>query len=358
VTTPEPSLSPYSSSSPSASISSAPSNHPSLTVGPTVNITESNNPLPLSWLISEATEPLLLTTNEDDYVLAIQYNASNREYGVKVFEKDCKTDSSVPLLDFSDSRSSTTGFINIHVNLTLVPADIEVSNIWEPSTSSEAGSISFCLSTFLLSAEKKVVQESIIFNLAIDNILEFNIGGINTFLPNQPVNNDFNITYGGKVDAYECDPDTMDQLSNPSNHGPYDILHICVEETSNDDVVITSFFSLTVNQVGGYLSFDAIVNGEVQPEYEELAIQKCMNGKCMVSVQLLNEFFVNDEVKELQVVGSVIVKFEQNSDSFRVYKEAGEEADGSFSMFVELDRSSCDGKGKLLTSLLTRLHTP
>jgi len=338
-------------------LSSAPSNYPSLTHGPSANIPENNNPLPLSWVISEATKPLLLMNDEDEHVLIIQYKASNRVYGVEMFEKDCYTKSSVPSLGLADSRSSTIGFINIHVNITLRQSDIEASSIWE-SSSSENGSFSFCLSTFLINGEDIVVSESTIFEVAIVNIINFNIGGINTYLPEPAnVNNDFNIAYDGAIKAYECDPVTMNELSNPPNHGPYDILHICVEETSSDDLVISSFFSLNLKLVGGFATFNAIVNSGVPAEYENLALQKCTNGKCVASVQLIEEFFTNNEVKEIQVTGSVKIKSKNTRDSLNtvVHKEDGEEANGLFSLFVELDSISCDGNEKPLASLLSMI---
>lgn len=320
-------------------------------------MTDNNTPLPLSWIISEVSEPVLLTNDEDYPVLSIQYNASNRNYGVKVFEKDCQTVSSVPLIGFSDSRSSSAGFIDINVNITLNQIDIEASNIWE--TSSEGGSFSFCLSTYLISgADKIVTRENRIFEVAITNIINFSIGGVNTYIPNPTVDQDFNITYAGEVKAYECDPVTMDQLTNPPSHGPYDTLNICVKEISNDDLVIGSFFSLTVKQVGGFLSLDKILNGEVQPEYEDLVLSKCVNGICLVSVQLLSEFFVNDEVKEIQVLGSVRVESKNLRDSLPADNKAGEEVQGPFSMFVELDKPSCGDRGNILTSLLGGLRLP
>jgi len=303
----------------------------------------------MSWVISEIGEPILQTNNQGQPVISLSYNASNRDFEVAVFEDDCTTTSPVPGLDFAGSASSTSGFINIDVNITLVQGDLENSPVWE-DTSNTTGSLSFCVSTFLYVNETKIVsREDIIFKVDFDNKLDFTVEGISTSHSEPTINDSFEVAYNGQVNAYECDPSTMEQLSSPPSHGPYDLLNICVEEVSSEEFVVSSIFDFKIKLVGTLTIFEAIVNGEVPADYEDLAYQKCENKKCMATVVLLNDFFTGDDANELQVTGTVVLKPDQN---VREGKAEEQYASGGFSVTLGLDKPCRDGSGTGIISAL------
>merc|ERR1740124_945123 len=119
--------------------------------------------------------------------MVLQYLMSNREYDVKVFKDDCENITSVPVLAYHDSFSSTMGFIDVDVNLTINQADIEASDIWN-STSELDGSFSFCLSCSLYLNDNKtegnvVSRSNFIFNVDVDKRSGFDIAGIDVYAP-------------------------------------------------------------------------------------------------------------------------------------------------------------------------------
>ena len=275
------------------------------------------DPLPMSWNISQTSSPTTAYDTDGQPVMGIPFILSNRDYDVKVFQDDCETISSVPELFYHDSLASTMGFIDVDVNLTLNQADIEASDIWN-STSELDGSFSFCLSTSLYLNETKtddniVRKQNYIFNVDVDKRAGFNISSIATFIPGPEVNDDFMVDLDGDVVAYQCDPDTLEALALSPALQPFDTLNICVEETSNVNITINNIQDLSLEQSATFTSFVAIVDGSIKNAYKDLVSTSCVSGKCLVQVILINAFFSSGVAQPIDITGSVILAFGNNS---------------------------------------------
>jgi len=343
------------SSDPTEKASSIPSSAPTSSTAPT---TYGNDPLPLSWVVSVTNPPALLTDDNGRPVISIQYYASNRSYGVDVFEEDCVTKSSVPSLDYSHSESSTKGFIDIYAKLTLVQADIESSPIWE-STSSFGGFVNFCVSAFLYMPEGNEIafRSKLIFKVGINKLAEFDVENISTLASDTitPVNDAFYVEYGGTVDAYECDPATMERIT-PSAHGPSDLLNVCVEETSSDNLEVVVLQSLTLK---AFISMEAIVDGDIPQPYEDIVLKKCEDGKCLAQIHLIQELFTSGDASELNVVGSVLLEPMSDGNLRMGNAEVSSKRGFSISIALDADKPCRDGVvGKVIASVLNKLTIP
>lgn len=217
--------------------------------------------------------------------------------------------------------------------------------------------MNFCVSAMLYSKEGVVVsREDTIFKVDIDKKIGFGVEGISTFVANPTVNEDLDVDYDGTAVAYECDPATMQQVTTPSPHGPYDILKICVNETTSDTLEISSVYAFKLSVVDGFVVFNAIVEGVVPKDLEDLALQKCENGICVVQVHLINDFFTEGVNTELKVEGSVLLKPKSN-----LRKQGGQDAvKGGFSMLVALDddKPCRDDVGKSIASVISKFKLP
>jgi len=331
------------------------------------------DPLSMSWNISQTSPPTTVYNTDGEPVMGIPLLLSNREYDVKVFQDDCETSSSVPDLDYHDSISSTMGFIDVDVDLTINQADIEASDIWN-TTSELDGSFSFCLSTSLYLNETKtedniVRKQNFIFNVDVDKRAGFNLSSIATFIPNPEVNDDFIVSLDGDVIAYQCDPNTLDPLSVSPALQPFDILNICLEETSNINITINNIQDLSLEQSATFTSFVAIVDGSVKDGYEEVVSTSCVSGKCLVQIILINAFFSSAVASPIDVTGSVILAFGNSrrlvdvpveTYFVRGTKENEEEErqlDGTnveFELTIDL-RQACEGGDGVFSSLLSNM---
>jgi len=245
--------------------------------------------------------------------MGIAFLLSNRAYDIKIWQDDCETNTSVPVLEYSDARSATQGFIDVDVNITINQADIEASEIWNATD----GSFSFCLATTLYLNENKteanvVIRKEQIFTVKVDK--ESGVGGgdfldVDITVPGPDVTDDFVVDIDGNVTAYRCDPTTLDPLTSPDPLGPFSVLNICVEEVSNENITISSILDLTLEQNVTYTTFVAIENGVVRPGYEEVVMTSCSSGKCLAQIQLVNSFFLDDSSPPIAVTGTVLLAF-------------------------------------------------
>jgi len=276
------------------------------------------DPKPLSWNITLIESPTTEHDSMGNPVMVLQYLMSNRYYDVKVLKNDCESISSVPTLAYNDYFSTNMGFLDVMVNLTINQADIEASDIWN-NTSSLDGSFSFCVSTSLYLNETKtedtVVSRSYhIFNVEVDKRSGlFELAGIDIYVPGPDTNDDFVVDFEGNVTAYQCDPDTLERVTVPPPLGPFDVLNVCVEETSNKNITIDKIIDLRLEQNETFTTFVAVIDGAVKPGYEDIVLKWCAFGKCIARIQLINAFFTSEQAYSIDVTGTVLLAFGNNS---------------------------------------------
>lgn len=228
----------------------------------------------------------------------------------------------MPSVSFSDSASSDKGFIDIDVDLTVNQVAFE--------NALDNGLFRFCLSTFLLSnGDREVVRNNDIFTIVTSDLAGFSLGNIAVSSPGETEHNGLSLMFGGKIDAYECDPGTKDPIVEPQPHGQFDKVHICLKETAMDEFAVSEIESLTVE---GFVNFNYVVGGAVPHESEELVTSSCADGVCLASVQLINEFFVSDNVESVTITGSVRLEIKNN------VRGGKQEAEGTYALSVGLDR--------------------
>lgn len=324
------------------------------------------DPKPLSWNITQTNGPSLLTDNDGNPVMVLQYLMSNREYDVKVFKNDCANSSSVPVLFYEDSFSNMMGFIDVDVNITIKQADIEASDIWN-STSDLDGSFSFCLSSSLYLTDNKteeniISQYNAIFNVDVDKRSGFDISGIEIEADGPDVNDDFVVDFEGNVTAYRCDPTTLEPLTVLPPLGPFDVLDICVEETSNENITIDSIIDLTLEQNETYTTFVAIEDGAVKPGYEDVVETSCSGGKCLARIVLINAFFSSGVAYPIDVSGTVLLAFGRRRRLLGLHSyEAGVNEErrlmgnsADFELIINFEqKEGCEEESGLLASLVS-----
>jgi len=301
-----------------------------------------------------------LVNANDEPVMGIAFLLSNRAYDVKIYQDDCKTNTSVPVLEYSDTRSSTQGFIDVDLNITINQADIEASDIWNATDES----FSFCVVTSLYTNENRTKENVVsknerIFTVKVNK--ESGVGGgdlldVDISVPG-PVNNDFVVDLDGALSAYRCDSTTLDPLSVTSPIGQFDVLNICVEETSDENITIGTILDLTLEQNETFTTFKAIENGQIQPGYEAVVQTSCSFGKCLAQVQMVNSFFLDDSAPPITVTGTVLLAFGNSarvvdlgvsSPAFRSIEEPGKSDQGQngrvgFATTVGLSQPCQDG---------------
>jgi len=280
-----------------------------VTQSPSISPTENNDPFKLSWDITMI-PPVKIAKENGKHLLDIVYEISNRKYDVKVLEKDCDTTASGFEQKLTDSPSSTKGFLDLSVGLTVNQDELEGSQLW--TANDDGGSFSFCVSTMLLvengDKDEMITKKDTIFHATVTNLANFTIGNIETSIP-EIEEGSVEVSYQGEIDAYQCNPDSLERENDNAPLGPFDILNICVQEVNDTSVVVGEFLDLELHQEGSYVSFIAISGGV--PDDVDLVVTRCERGICLARVQLLDAFFLNDEPKPLNINGKVVLKKEE-----------------------------------------------
>lgn len=91
--------------------------------------------------------------------VGVPFTASNRDYEVFLYERDCRTPSTVPSLKVAEERSDELGFIDVTAILTVYDmSTIEASNLW--NVDEDGASFSFCLDYMMFISDGKDVMKS------------------------------------------------------------------------------------------------------------------------------------------------------------------------------------------------------
>lgn len=283
-------------------------------------------------------------------VIRTDFSVSDRDYGVEIFLRDCESATDVPSLDFSDKASSTPGFVDVRVDAIVNPADLEASvGVWE--NNDDRSSFQFCLSTYLRSnGGDVVVRRNDVFRVGVNDLVGgFFVDTVEiTPRPEADTHDDeITLTNGGaKIDAYECDPATMDRIVAPEAHEVTDIVHVCLSATETGALFVDEVVDLTAK---GFVAFDYVVDGVVPNGKEDLSTSACTNGVCLASVQLVEALFLSDDVETLSITGTV-----------RLTVGGGRvggvgEAQGSYDVSIELEKPCRDERRNKLTEYVAKM---
>jgi len=266
-------------------------------------------------------------------VIKIKYRISDRIYKVVVLKDDCNTE--IDLIDSHiDEETSEPHFLNLLVSLDVNQETIEGSEIWN----NEDKTFRFCLSTTLYSNDDmKISKKQIIFTVGTNNAAAFGLNGVTITIPKPEENNDLNVNYKGTVSAYQCNPDTYEKEDNDVL-GPFDILHVCITEDSNPDVIVESIRTLTLRQNSSQVTYEAIIDGN--PVSDAMVVTSSNDGVVLASVQLIEAFFSKEG--HLNVDGVVLLG--AFGDENKRVDDTGKE-NNTFDFSVELTKPCGEGNG-------------
>jgi len=286
---------------PSASPSDVPSKIPSLS--PTASSQPSISPF--SWDL-ELDEPGYLKNppiQDGIQEFVSKYNISDRAYTIQVFKDDCSTLSSgLPLNATVDSKSG--GKNHLEIVLLYNQSMIQESNLWSGNLT--GGDVDFCVTlglytnasngtlfNFIETVYKIEVDFTTGFSTTVDVVrTESGNGGVEIIDINE------NIT------VYQCS-DTYDRLTTPSALTQGDFLQMCVETTDDSVFEVGEIKDVIVSQ--NNTRFFDYVKAFVDSYW---AVSSCMAinstlSKCKVKMQLLGEYFTDDNPTNLTVTGFV-----------------------------------------------------
>lgn len=282
--------------------------------------------------------PELINNSDSVPMLKIEYVISNRDYDIAILNSDCETNIVDPfdmnIIEYHESQMTES--LNVEVGLTLNEELIKDSEIW--ASTNAGGSFTFCLTTSLYADEEKnevVRKKSAIFIVDVNNEAEFELSELGVTTVDPEVFNDIEIDLQVMIDAYQCDPKTLERYVVDPILGPFDVLNVCIEETSNKKygLSITDFELTQVHQAHS-IRFAAIVDDEIPEKFHDLVEKKCDEELCLVQIVLIDSFF--DELIPIQVNGGVLVKSIRSSHRERGAFKDEAKSNSAFTMNVDL----------------------
>lgn len=134
-----------------------------------------------SWEIKQEPAPSVFYQNGAPQKIIVPYVASNRNYTIGIFERDCSTPTAIPSLLHYQTRSDEVGFIDVSVQLSITSmANLQNSSVWKDSADGGDDSFSFCLEYMTYLTEEHKIGVSVkknIFNIAVKNTTTVKFGG-------------------------------------------------------------------------------------------------------------------------------------------------------------------------------------
>jgi len=320
------------------------------------NINELRQLTGISWDIFQDPSATQYKDYDGNPVIRVHYAASEKTYAVKLYENDCETEIGdlIPFKATSSSSSMMENFMDVVLDLTLIPSELVGTSIWSNADSYSV--ISMCLSFGLYTAPPDLAGSILvtrldkIFNIKVNTVADLKGGKIygammgakdgyqvlsETVLDDDELsfNNDMVVEYNGNVNSYQCDPTrNYEKVTSPQPLDPFDTLTICAGEIDSDSLSVHDFMSVTLAQSitnGGTRRFNAIVNGAIPDNHKDLVQADCLpTGICYVKIVVLDKFFSE---REIQVNGEVILHI-----------GSGKRVDNFDGITVELNDVKCD----------------
>jgi hypothetical protein len=304
------------------------------------------------------------TSTDGRPMIEVLYESSDRDYQVEVYQENCETSTDVFSKQESRSDSDKDGFMDVNVGLTIDQDKLEDSPLWDGS------GFSFCMGKSLLAPDETVVTKKYtIFRVSVDNQAGFSINGI-AVEEGEVEEENLSMTYKGSVTAFQCDENTYFPVDGEVL-GPFDTLNVCVEvvEAEEPGVVVSGVQDLTITQDGTGVTFLALQNGETDENFEDLVDTKCNSeGICMVRVQLINAFFSDPQLLNVDGVAilggssrKLTVPVVKASSSLRGGKKEErnlqdneEEDDNKFKLKVGVSKPCQNGEGSSILSKMIK----
>jgi len=316
-----------STSAPSLAPSDSPSNKPP--TGP-------SGP----WDIElSGTSPPITTTIDGQMYILTTYEATDKDYGVQVFDSTCSGDPIDLFNEIVSHSPLSSGEIEIEARLEIDIGAIQANPYIYTDFGSGSGEAVFCVEAALYLTGTKVVKHRAVFSADV-SVVEgfFTLSNVALFGENPTTNNDLDIGYSGSVNVYLCDYETMDEVFDMSVLGSGDELTVCVENSdSTSDSIIDSIWQMDMEGFANGLTanFDVITDGQKASGNSDLIEYKCDSvlGKCAVSVVVIQAFFQQGTETSLEVSGDAILGsgLSKNNDE-----------ENSFSLSLKLD-GGCEG---------------
>lgn len=296
----------------------------------------------LAWNISQ--EPSATQYNNNGIpVIRVPFLASDRDYAVNLYERDCKTEfHGISFQSFKEVPSSPENSMNVIVDLPMNPLELSTSAIWDD------GQLSICVSLGLYNTTPDnpksmlVSRKAVIYNIKLFSDLGGAKHSVGLITDNgyeklaltdryadgnddTSHNNDLSIDLSGDVEAYLCDPENgYVKIEDPQPLQQFDILTLCAREVGSDDISINGFVTLTLVQDiegGGKIKFVAVQNGEVPLADKDLVVTDCLEDTpiCYASIVPVENFFDMGAVKPIAIYGEVSLSFGSESGADKLF---------------------------------------
>lgn len=310
-----PTIAPFAS--PSAVPSLVPTSEP--TAAPTLD--------PFSWDIDLDTPGYLKDPPIQDGVqqFITNFNISDRDYEVELFETDCLTASTgLSLLNTIDSKSD--GKNHIEAIFLYNQSVVQASSLWSSNTT--GGDADFCVKLSLYTNSSGGILFNFIetiYKIEVDLVTGFSTqvdvvrtaagdGGVET------IDAEENIT------VYQCN-DTYDEVESPSALTQGDALQICVETEDDSVFEVAQIKDVTVDQ-NGTKTFD-YVTIFVDSYWAQSSCQAVGTraSVCKVKMQLLGDYFEDADPTDLTVSGFVKMDYLGRRRGRRLLSGGEEEED-------------------------------
>jgi len=266
---------------------------------------------------------------DEDSLVAV-YDARDATHEVKVYEADCATEVSGVFPITTYKTTPVAGEMELTVSLG-IDIDAIKSSPFYTDNNDGTGIVDFCVEASLWSGTNKVVAHKTVYAASLTEVEGFfTLQDVTLFEDNPTEIDDIDIGYSGQVLVYQCNPDTLVEISQPTPLSAGEELTVCVE---NEDAstVVSAILEMDLSQISGGVTFDfgVITGGQVVSSNEALIDSGCINGICYASIVLIDAFFQDGTTTFLDVIGEALLG------------SGKEEAENPFSLSVDLE--SCDG---------------
>ena len=339
--------------------------------------------LKMSWMI-EGTEAVFTVPEIDENPLIIvPYNISNRDFDVKLWESDCETplNSSLAFVKETGVVSSGGGFKNVEAyidfNITRLNTG-ETGQQWIHSSETK-GNYTFCICGFLfldLEDERNIINlltNQMTLSYDVSGPISFgekeeddgqnddyksddeqsdgggeNSGSIVQVTREEITATQISADFDDRIIVYQCDNE-KNVISQPGPITQGDALIICIEVKPDDDtpLEISTINELNVLQEGqsgqSVIKYDNTMHGDLT-EYDS---NSCSTGVCQIKFQVFARFFEAESPPDLKIEGSTSFIFSEQRNlrgskmdgslqTYRMNQESGDQESGEFFLTIKI----------------------
>ena len=207
-------------------------------------------------------EPHLKIVSNDQIAVYLEYNATNKDRGALVYEKDCITALDKETYFFigtSDPTVSMDGYIQFNTTLLANITALNGSQYWNKfEDGTKGGYAEICVETYLSFTDsmnggnmEKVELKNSILNISVslnpDFTLTTGVKAEREDAERKHVKTD----YSKYITAYECNESDLSQKATGIAYNQGEEIAVCVSDESGGIVQVEQFVDLVVSQGGG-----------------------------------------------------------------------------------------------------------